>query len=80
MSVHITDIQSECFMDIILSRLPNVTDLSAWAQRHRGKIAGLLAGTLGVVFLQLFLVVAITGVPFGGEPLDPDRTIVYPNF
>jgi len=32
-------------MDIILSRLPNVADLSAWAARHRGKIAGLLAGT-----------------------------------
>jgi len=36
--------------------------------------------TFGVVLLQLFLVVAITGVPFSGEPIDPDRTIVYPNF
>lgn len=65
-------------MDTILSRMPDIFYISAWVHRHRGKIAGLFAGTIGVWILATFLVVAITGVPFGGERLDPDRAVVYP--
>lgn len=67
-------------MDSILSRLPTASDLSDWTYRNRAKLAGLFAGTLGSWILTTFLVVAITGVPFGGERINPDRTIVYPNF
>ncbi|SLN17334.1 hypothetical protein [Pseudooctadecabacter jejudonensis] len=67
-------------MDAILSRLPSPTDLSDWATRHRGKFAGLFAGTVGLFVVTTFLTVAITGVPYGGERLDSDRTVVYPNF
>jgi len=66
-------------MDAILSRLPTATSLEAWLTRHRGKLAGMFAGTVGTLVLTTFLIVAITGVPFGGERLDPDRTVVYPN-
>lgn len=62
----------------IFSRIPDLADISAWAFRHRGKIAGLFAGTFGVWILATFLVVAVTGVPFGGERVDPDRAVVYP--
>ena len=67
-------------MDAILSRIPTPQDIQGWASRNRGKIAGLAAGTLGLWVLTTFLMVAITGVPFGGERLDPDRATVYPNF
>ena len=66
-------------MDTILSRFPTSDELRARAHRHRGKIAGLFAGTVGMWVLTTFLVVAITGVPYGGERLHPDRFIVYPN-
>jgi hypothetical protein len=67
-------------MDIILSRIPTPADIAHWAQRHRGQLAGLFAGTIGTIVLTTFLFVAITGVPHGGARLDPDRTTVYPNF
>ena len=71
-------------MDQIVSRLPNpialVESLHGWSIRNRVKIAGFAAGSLGTFILTTFLVVAITGVPFGGERLDPDRTTVYPNY
>ena len=67
-------------MDAILSRLPTSDAIQGWATRNRGKIAGLAAGTLGLWVVTTFLMVAITGVPLGGERLDPDRTVVYPNF
>ena len=67
-------------MDRILSRIPSADAITAWGYTHRGKIAGFLSGSLGMWILTTFLVVAITGVPFGGAPLDPDRFIVYPNF
>lgn len=67
-------------MDALLSRLPSPSNMAHWVNRHRAKIAGALAGTVGLWVLTTFLVVAITGVPFGGERLDPDRTVVYPNF
>ena len=66
-------------MDAILSRLPTATDLEAWVSRHRGKLAGVFAGTVGTLVVTTFLTVAITGVPYGGERFDPDRTVVYPN-
>lgn len=67
-------------MDSILNRLPNPANIAKWANQHRWKILGFLAGTVGTFILTTFLVVAITGVPFGGERLDPDRTVIYPNF
>ena len=67
-------------MDTLLSRIPSSSDISAWVQRHRGKLAGLFAGTVGLWVVTTFLMVAITGIPLGGERLDPDRTVVYPNF
>lgn len=67
-------------MDTLSSRIPNQSYVQAWAHRHRGKIAGLAAGTVGMWVLTIFLVVFITGEPFGGPRLDPDRTVVYPNF
>lgn len=71
-------------MDQIISRLPNplafVESLQGWGSRHRVRIAGFVAGSLGTLVITTFLVVAITGVPFGGERPDPDRTTVYPNF
>lgn len=67
-------------MDAIIRRIPSPADLEAWFNRNRAKIAGLLAGTLGLFIFTTFLTVAITGVPYGGERLDPDRTVVYPNF
>lgn len=57
-----------------------VERLQGWGIRHRAKIAGVAAGTFGTFILTTFLVVAITGVPFGGARIDPDRTTVYPNF
>lgn len=66
-------------MDAILSRIPTTSDVSEWTHRHRGKIAGLFAGTIGLWIITTFLVVAITGVPYGGERISPDRFIVYPN-
>jgi hypothetical protein len=44
-----------------------VTDAS-WLYHHRGKFAGLAFGTLGTWTITLFFIVAITGVPVGGEP------------
>jgi len=71
-------------MDQIVSRLPNpaalVESLQVWGHRNRVKIAGFVAGSLGTFILTTFLVVAITGVPFGGERLSPERTTVYPNY
>ena len=67
-------------MDAILSRIPTADAIQSWFQRNRGKIAGLAAGTVGLWVVTTFLLVAITGVPLGGERLDPDRTVVYPNF
>lgn len=67
-------------MDIILSRLPSQKDLLCAAHGHRGKISGFLAGTLGTYIVTVFLVVVFTGVPHGGERVDPNRTVVYPNF
>ncbi|MCF2870454.1 hypothetical protein L0664_05185 [Octadecabacter sp. G9-8] len=67
-------------MDTFISRLPSTTDVSAWTFRHRGKLGGFLSGSVGMWVVATFLVVAITGVPHGGERLSPDRTIVYPNF
>jgi hypothetical protein len=67
-------------MDTILSRLPSSSDAAAWIHHHRGKIGGFLSGSVGMWILTTFLVVAITGVPYGGERPHPDRTIVYPNF
>lgn len=65
-------------MDAILSRIPDSADISDWAYRHRGKIAGLATGTLGMWVFTTFMVVVLTGVPFGGERIDPDRQVVYP--
>jgi len=67
-------------MDVLYSRIPNLADITAWFYRHRAKISGFLAGSLGTYVVTMFLVVAITGVPYDGVRLDPDRTIVYPNF
>ena len=71
-------------MDQIVSRLPNpialLESMQGWGRRNRIKIAGFAAGSLGTFILTTFLVVAITGVPFGGERLDPDRATVYPNY
>lgn len=67
-------------MDTFLSRFPTSSDFKAWGFRHRGKIGGFLSGSLGMWVLTTFLVVAITGVPYGGERLHPERTIIYPNF
>ena len=67
-------------MDRFLSRFPTSADVQHWTHRNRAKIAGLFAGSVGLLVLTTFLVVAITGVPHGGERLRPDRTIVYPNF
>jgi len=65
-------------MDAILSRIPASSDISDWAYRHRGKIAGLATGTLGAWVFTTFMVVVLTGVPHGGERLDPDRSVVDP--
>ena len=67
-------------MDRILSRIPSAAAVTQWGHVHRGKIGGFLTGSLGMWIVTTFLVVAITGVPHGGERLDPDRFIVYPNF
>ncbi|SMY09104.1 hypothetical protein [Flavimaricola marinus] len=44
-----------------------VTDTD-WLYLHRGKIAGFAFGTFGTWTITLFFVVAITGVPVGGQP------------
>jgi hypothetical protein len=67
-------------MDAINSRIPELADIGASVHLHRGKIAGFLSGSIGMWVLTTFMVVAITGVPYGGERVHPDRTIVYPNF
>lgn len=67
-------------MDSFLSHFPTQSDISSWTHRHRGKLGGVFAGSVGTWVLTTFLVVAITGVPHGGERFGPDRTIVYPNF
>ena len=65
-------------MDHLLSRLPEPSDIRRWAHAHRGKIAGLFAGTVGLLVFTTFLVVAITGVPYGGSATDFDAPVVYP--
>jgi len=67
-------------MDAILSRLPTTDSLRDWASRNSAKIGGFAAGSIGMWITTMFLVVAITGIPYGGERLDPNRTVVYPNF
>lgn len=67
-------------MDILFSRLPSSDDLRDALYRNRAKIGGFVSGSVGMWIVTTFLVVAITGVPHGGERLHPDRTIVYPNF
>lgn len=67
-------------MDTFLSRLPTADAIAAALYQHRGKIAGFATGSIGMWVLTTFLVVFITGVPLGGERLNPDRFIVYPNF
>ncbi|MEL6958569.1 MAG: hypothetical protein AAGL89_06405 [Pseudomonadota bacterium] len=67
-------------MDAILSRLPSITGIESWTRRNSAKLAGLFAGTVGLLVLAAFLNVAISGEPLGGPTLDPDRTVVYPNF
>ena len=55
-------------MDAILARLPD----NDWFHRNRGKLVGLFAGTIGTVILTLFLVVLLTGEPYGRDmPLPP---------
>ncbi|MDG1409076.1 MAG: hypothetical protein P8Q50_15045 [Octadecabacter sp.] len=66
--------------DAINSRIPELADIRASVHLHRGKIAGFLSGSIGMCVLTTFMVVAITGVQYGGERVHPDRTIVYPNF
>ena len=65
-------------MDRLLTRLPTQSDIAAWLHRHRGKLLGLFAGTAGLLILTTFLVVAITGVPYGGSATDFDAPVVYP--
>lgn len=67
-------------MDALISRIPSPTDITNWFNRNSAKLGGFFAGTVGTLVLTTFLTVAITGVPFGGERLDPDRQVVYPNF
>lgn len=67
-------------MPSILSRLPSADAIARWGYTHRGKITGFLAGTLGTYVTTMFLVVAITGVPYDGKLVHPDRFVVYPNF
>ncbi len=62
-------------MTALLRKLPQI-DVAAWTARHRAKIAGLLAGTLGTTVLTLFLVVAITGVPHGRTPPTPEPVYI----
>lgn len=59
-------------MDAILSRLPD----HQWFERNKGKVTGLLAGTLGTTILTLFLVVAITGNPYGRELPPPEPVYI----
>jgi len=67
-------------MRSFFSRFPSADATRDFAYRHRGKLAGLFAGTFGMYIVTMFLVVAITGVPYDGVRLHPDRFIVYPNF
>lgn len=66
-------------MDAFLSRLHLPRQLNDWAHRNRGKLLGVVAGTFGLWLMAAFLVVVVTGVPYGGERLSSERTIVYPN-
>ncbi|ROU00106.1 hypothetical protein [Histidinibacterium lentulum] len=56
-------------------RLPD----SQWFERHKGKLGGFLAGSLGTIVLTLFLVVAITGEPHG-RTFQPSPNVVYPDW
>lgn len=78
LAINISD--CEFALDTFYSRLPSSDAIHAWGYIHRGKISGFLAGSFGMWVLTTFLVVAITGVPYGGPYVAADRATVYPNF
>ena len=41
---------------------------AGWRSRHGAKVAGFLAGSLGTIVLALFVLVAVTGEPYGYSP------------
>lgn len=59
-------------MQALLSRLPD----RAWLERHRGKLVGMFMGTFGSMVLTVFLVVAITGTPYGTTSTPPEPVYI----
>ena len=52
---------------------------SGWFERNKAKLAGFLLGSLGTIVLTLFLVVVITGEPYG-RTFEPSSAVVYPDW
>lgn len=62
-------------MGTMLDRLAD----GRWFERNKGKLGGFVMGSLGTIVLALFVVVAITGEPYG-RTFEPSPNVVYPDW
>lgn len=62
-------------MGTMLGRLAD----ARWYERNKAKLGGFLVGSLGTIVLTLFLVVVITGEPYG-RTFEPSSDVVYPDW
>lgn len=62
-------------MGTMLGRLAD----GRWFDRNKAKLGGFLAGSLGTIVLTLFVVVVITGEPYG-RTFVPSPNVVYPDW